>query len=133
MCYNIILSNIILYTMAIVGLRNLCTPAYIYLVISIISILVIGIQNMGNANAYCLGSYSCYTKNKVTIFIMKIIYVLFFTWILNILCKSGYETVSWVLVLLPYVLMFIIISLMFLSTFPYDDGRYTTVDMWTFF
>ena len=114
--------------MAVVGLRNLCTPAYIYLGISVFTLLMIGIQNLGNDNAYCLGSYSCYTKNKVTIFIMKIIYVLFFTWILNILCKSGYETVSWLLVLLPYVLMFLLISLMFLSTFPYDDGRYTNVD-----
>ena len=119
--------------MAIVGLRNLCTPAYIYLVISVISILVIGLQNFGNDNVYCLGSYSCHTKNKVAFFIMKIIYVLFFTWVLNILCKSGYEPVSWVLVLLPFVLMFIFISLMFLSTFPYDDGRYTTIDTWALF
>lgn len=119
--------------MVLIGIRNLCTPAHIYLVISVISILVIGMQNMGNENTYCLGSYSCYTKNKVTIFIMKILYVVFFTWILNILCKSGYETVSWVLVLLPFVLMFIMLSLMFLSTFPYDDGRYTTINMWALF
>jgi hypothetical protein len=119
--------------MAVVGLRNLCTPAYIYLTISMFTLLIIGIQNFGNDNVYCLGSYSCHTKNKVTIFIMKIIYVLFFTWLLNIICKSGYETVSWILVLLPYLLMFILILLMFLSTFPYDDGRYTNVDMWLLF
>lgn len=118
--------------MTLVGLRNLCTPAYVYLVISIITILVIGIQNFGRKNVYCLGPYSCNTPNSSTFFILKVIYVLFWTWILNIICKSGYETVSWVLVLLPYVLMFLLISLIFLSTFP-DDGRYTTIDTWMFF
>ena len=113
--------------MAIIGLRNLCTPAYIYLVISVISILVIGLQNFGNDNAYCLGPYSCYTKNKVTIFIMKIIYVLLFTWILNIICKSGYETVSWILVLMPFILMFIFIALVFTTHFPAD--KYMSFNM----
>jgi hypothetical protein len=114
--------------MALVGLRNLCTPAYVYLVISAITILVIAIQNFGNRNVYCLGSYACNTPNTFTIFILKVIYVLFWTWILNILCKSGFETVSWILVLLPYVLMFILIAFTLFSTFP-DDGRYTSVDI----
>jgi len=113
-----------------VGIRNLCTPAYIYLVISVITILVIAVQNLGNNNSYCLGSIACSTNNKVTIFIMKVIYIVFWTWLLNIICKSGFENVSWVLVLLPYVLMFILIGLYFLATFPYDDGRYTTIDTW---
>jgi hypothetical protein len=119
--------------MAVVGLRNLCTPAYIYLVISIVTILVIATQNYGNDNAYCLGPYACKTENKFTIFIIKVVYVLFWTWVLNIICKSGYETVSWLLVLIPYVLMFILIALAFLTSFPYDDGRYTTINTWALF
>ena len=101
--------------MALVGLRNLCTPAYVYLVISAITIIVIALQNFGNDNVYCLGSYHCQTKNKTTVFILKIIYILLWTWLLNFLCSQGLEYVSWVLVLLPYVLMFVLIALMFLS------------------
>jgi len=112
--------------MAMVGIRDLCTPAYIYLVVSIITIFVIALQNLGDNSAYCLGPYGCGTNNKATLFILKIIYVIFWTWVLNIICKSGYEPVSWVLVLIPYVLMFLLIALMFLSSFPYDDGRYTS-------
>ncbi len=122
----------ILYKMAVVGLKNLCTPAYLYLVISLVSIFVIALQNFGNNNVYCLGYLSCNNPNKTTIFLVKIIYVLVWTWILNILCSYGMETVSWVLVLLPFVLMFLMIALMFLSTFP-DDGRYTKIDTWAFF
>ena len=118
--------------MAIVGLRNLCTPAYVYLVISAITIFVIALQNFGNNNVYCLGSFECQTQNSTTIFIMKILYVLLWTWFLNYLCSSGLEMVSWILVLIPYVLMFLLISMVFLSTFP-DDGRYTTLNTWAFF
>ena len=117
-----------------VGLRNLCTPAYVYLVISVITVLVIAIQNMGNYNVYCLGGYSCETNNKLTLFLMKAIYILLWTWFLNFLCKSGFPYISWLLVLLPYVLMFLLIGLVFLSSFP-DDGRYTDISSysWTFF
>ena len=33
---------------AITGLRNLCTPSYVYLVISSIALLVMIYQNLGN-------------------------------------------------------------------------------------
>ena len=118
--------------MAMVGLRNLCTPAYLYLVISAITVLVIALQNFGNNNVYCLGSMYCEVNNKMTIFIMKVIYILLWTWFLNFLCSQGLETVSWVLVLIPYVLMFLLIAVMFFATFP-DDGRFFHIDMWQFF
>jgi hypothetical protein len=95
--------------MQIPGLRKLCTPAYLYLVISIFSIIVIMLQNGSNSNTYCMGNYSCQVSNIYLIFVIKLVYVLFWTWILNFLCKSGYPGVSWVLLLFPFVLMFIFI------------------------
>ena len=118
--------------MAIVGLRNLCTPAYVYLVISVITILVIALQNLGNNNVYCLGSMYCEVNNKWTIFILEFIYILLWTWFLNFLCSQGLEIASWVLVLIPYVLMFLLIAVMFLATFP-DDGRFLAIDLWHFY
>ena len=32
--------------------------------------------------------------------------ILFWTWVLNIICKAGYKWVSWLLVLLPFILIF---------------------------
>ena len=57
--------------MAITGLRNLCTPSYVYLVISSIAMLVMIYQNMGNMNTYCLGSYSCNVTSTALIFVIK--------------------------------------------------------------
>jgi len=45
--------------MAVTGLKNLCTPAYVYLVISGIALVIMFSQNIGNFNVYCLGTYNC--------------------------------------------------------------------------
>ena len=102
--------------MQITVLRKLCTPAYIYLVISVFSIIVIMIQNTGNSNTYCMGQFSCQVPNLFLIFAIKLIYVLFWTWILNLLCKAGLPGVSWVLLLFPFILMFIFIVIFMMSS-----------------
>ena len=47
----------------IVGLKDLCSPAYVYLVISISALIVMTVQNLGNADKYCLGT-PCSSHNK---------------------------------------------------------------------
>ncbi len=95
------------------NIRNWCTPAYFYFIISIIAIFIMSIQNYGNTNIYCLGDYTCGVTSTFLIFVIKVLYILFWTWILNLLCKNGYESVSWFLFLLPYVIMFIMIAYIF--------------------
>lgn len=116
--------------MATIGLRNLCTPALFYFIMSTVAIGMMALQNMGNTQVYCVGAYSCPTSSITSIFLLKAVYVLFWTWLLNIICKSGYETVAWVLVFLPFLVMFIFIALMFVSHF--DFAKYTTVSIWSF-
>jgi len=116
--------------MDVVGLRKLCPPAMVYLLLSIVAIVMMAIQNLGNSGVYCVGSYSCDTTSVVSIFMLKIVYVVFWTWLLNVLCKSGYETVSWILVLLPFVLLFILIAMIFYTQF--DSARYTNINIWSF-
>jgi hypothetical protein len=101
--------------MSFTGLRKLCTPAYVYLVISFIFIIIAAIQNYGNVNVYCLGSYSCDVSSTFLIFIIKLLYVLFWTWILNLICRSGYSGVSWFLLLLPILLVFILLALLMIK------------------
>ena len=94
------------------GIGPLCTPAYVYLVISIIALIVMFSQNFGNRQVYCLGSYSCDVSNVAVIFIIKILYVLLWTWILNLICGAGAEGFAWFLVLLPFLFFFILLSLL---------------------
>jgi fatty acid desaturase len=93
-------------------LKELCTPAFLYFILSVFGILVSVFQNLGNKNMYTLGNFSTPVPNTLLIFIVKIIYVLFWTWILNLMCKDGHREVAWFLVLLPFVLFFILVFMM---------------------
>lgn len=96
-------------------IKKLCTPAYVYLVISLIVLVVMGFQNLGNSTEYCAGSYSCAVSSTVLVFMMKLVYVAFWTWVLNLICKAGAPIVSWILVLLPLLVMFLLIGVYMLT------------------
>jgi hypothetical protein len=110
----------------IVGIGQLCSPAFFYLVLSMVAFTLMFIQNVGNSYVYCIGSYSCSAPSVLSIFIFKAVYIILWTWILNIICKNGYENVSWFLVLFPYIFFFMFIAMGVLSTF--DTKRYTNMD-----
>jgi hypothetical protein len=94
-----------------VSFPKLCTPAYVYLVISIIVLGLMGAQNMGSNNQYCAGNYSCEVQNTGFVFLIKLMYVALWTWILNMICKAGVPIVSWALVVMPLLAMFVLIGL----------------------
>jgi hypothetical protein len=96
-------------------LNELCSPALFYFVVSIIGLFVILFQNIGNKNSYNLGTFSCRVPNTMFVFIVKIIYIVFWTWVLNLICKDGYKTISWLLVLLPWILMFVLIGMIMMN------------------
>jgi hypothetical protein len=95
--------------------KKLCTPAFFYLAVSVGIFVVIAIQNLGNTTKYCVGDYECDLPNTFMMFIFKAIYILFWTFILNSLCKAGYKEVSWFIVLLPLLLLFIILGLVIVT------------------
>lgn len=97
------------------NLKDLCTPSLIYFVISIISLVLILLQNLGNTNSYHVGSFSCRVPNTAIIFIIKLIYILFWTWILNLICKDGHTEISWLLILFPWIMLFVIMGLLMLN------------------
>ena len=85
--------------------KNLCTPAFVYLFISVLAFVIIAIQNFGNTTKYCIGEFECFLPNTFLMFVFKAVYILFWTFILNSLCKAGYKEISWFLVILPLVLI----------------------------
>ncbi len=93
-------------------LKKICTPAYVYLVISVVSIIVIMFQNGGNTDKYCIGSFECPVPNTSLVFFFKFLYVAFWTFILDCICKAGHKRFSWFLVLLPFLLFFVLLGLM---------------------
>jgi hypothetical protein len=96
-------------------LGQLCTPSLVYFVLSVFAIFLSVMQNFGNNKKYSLGSYSCKVPSTILVFIVKIMYILFWTWILNLICKDGYSIIAWLLVLLPFILLFVIMGLVLLN------------------
>jgi hypothetical protein len=96
--------------------KKLCTPASVYLFINVIIFISIAIQNFGNTTQYCVGQYKCHVPNTFSMFLFKALYMLFWTFILNAICKAGYKEVSWFMVLLPIILLFIIIGIVILNS-----------------
>jgi len=99
--------------MAFIGLNNLCPPATLYLVLSLAAIVMMALQNYGLTDQYCIGLWSCSNNYTTTIFLVKLLFIFFYTWVLNVICNRVSPIVSWVLVLAPIVLMFVGVSLVF--------------------
>ena len=97
-------------------IQALCNPAMFYLVISGISFLFILFQNLNNPNEYCVGSMKCNTEKKPVVFIGKVLYILFWTWLLDLMCKGGYTNLAWFILFLPFILFFILLALFILTS-----------------
>ena len=69
---------------------KLCTPALIYFVLAIVSILIMVV------------------KHTPTMFLMgNLVFVVLWTWFLNLICTNGFTNISWALVVSPYIILFI--------------------------
>lgn len=101
--------------MEIIGLRNLCNPAYTYMVISFIILFMIIFQSWTTPGSLCLGYYACDISNLSLIVFLKTVYILFWTWVLNLVCNYASPGVAWFLVLVPFILFFIVIASFMLS------------------
>ena len=66
-----------------------CTPAQLYLILAGISLITAFFNNF-----------------QVITLVLNGIFVLIWGWILNWLCSKGLKAISWILVLLPFILFF---------------------------
>jgi hypothetical protein len=75
------------------NIRDLCSPAFIYFVIAIIGILM-ALKRTGIMSSA-----------------VSLLFVLIWTWFLNFLCKKGYKVVSWILLFLPFISVFLFMGM----------------------
>ena len=91
--------------------KSLCLPSKVYLVLGFIGVLVsIFIPD--------LGGFSVFMQ------LIHIVYIIFWTWILNLICKAGYKMISWILVLAPFIIVFLLFSFA-LSNATLNDSKIT--------
>lgn len=73
---------------------HVCAPAVIFFIYALIQIILDIFKKLYNQA------------------LIKYIIMIIFTWLLNILCKSGLGIVSWILVFIPFILMTVITALL---------------------
>jgi energy-coupling factor transporter transmembrane protein EcfT len=78
---------LIYYIMAAMDFSRFCTPAQLYLILAGISLLT-----------------AFFNDFQVITLVVNGIFVLIWGWILNWLCSKGLKAISWILVLLPFIL-----------------------------
>ena len=94
---------------------HLCTPATIYFVISLIGLILLGVSNLGNEDRLCIGNYNCQVQSNTVVFVLNAIYILFWTFILDLMCKNGYSSLSWFILLIPFIIYFIVLAMLFVN------------------
>jgi len=96
--------------------KSLCTPAQLYLVMSGLSFLAILMQNCSDSSSYKIGTMKVKPQcHNAVFFIFKALYILAFTFVLNWFCSKKLTTLSWILVLLPFIGMFLILGAVMLA------------------
>ena len=93
------------------SVKELCTPAFVYFALSMIGIIAAILQNLGHKKVYSMGLLHAEVPNTTVVFIVKIIYVLFWTYMLNLICKDGHTEISWFLVVVPFILLFMVMGM----------------------
>ena len=66
---------------------NLCYPAMLYLILNIIFVVLKGFS----------------TEFQIGAFVLNLILLVVWVYLLNFLCAKGYTTISWIIVLIPYI------------------------------
>ena len=101
---------------AVKSFKSLCSPAQLYLVMSSLSFLAILLQNCNDSSSYKIGSMAVKPEcHNAVFFVFKALYILGFTFLLNWFCSKKLKTVSWIIVLLPFIGMFLILGAIMLG------------------
>jgi hypothetical protein len=95
---------------------KLCAPAQIYLIISIVMLILsyFGLSaisqqlHLHKSSSPIFQSLNfTYEKDARTSYVVQGVFIILWTWLLSYLCNKGYTSLSWFLILLPWILMFL--------------------------
>jgi hypothetical protein len=104
---------------------KLCAPAQIYLIVSAVMLVLsyFGLSAISQQLTIHQSSSPLlqtlnftYQKDSRTSYVVQGVFILLWTWVLSYLCKKGYTSLSWFLVLLPWVLMFLALFVYIIET-----------------
>lgn len=70
-------------------ISSLCTPAFIYFIVSVIYLII-----------------NSFAGFNIISIIVKMFFIMLWSWFLNFLCANGYTIISWLILILPFFILF---------------------------
>jgi hypothetical protein len=87
---------------------EMCDPAHLFLVLSLIIFFVLSYYDYYNMNSSCMASYNCSNPSKPIYYYLLILgLILLWTWVLNFQCEMGYSLIVWAEIILPIALIYL--------------------------
>ena len=88
-------------------INNVCTPAKLYFIISLILLVISFYYDVtrNEKDKICLGKLSCKLESKPIFYVLNILFILLWAFILNLLCSFGWSKLSRFLFLFPYIIL----------------------------
>lgn len=83
--------------------HHLGAPAKLYFWGSLLAMALSAVHNWsaGDQSMYLLGPVHCGVPHCGLVFLVKLVAVIFWTYILNLICRDGHTMLAWVLVAVP--------------------------------
>ncbi len=96
--------------------KSLCTPAQLYVGLSVLSLIALVVQNCLDPYNFCIGSFRTRStiESKIVYLVLKVAYILFWSWVINKACKKGWNKLAWLILLFPFVAGFVLSGVLFL-------------------
>ena len=93
---------------------RICNPAVFYFTVAILGTIVMLVQNRGK-NTHCVGNVNCKVPNSVLTNTISLLTIVFWTWVVNVICAYGWVKTAWFLVLLPFIFMGLVLGVLAIS------------------
>ena len=94
--------------------RTICNPAVFYFTIAILGTIVMLIQNRGKPT-HCVGNVNCKVPNTYLTTTVNLLMIIFWTFVVNVICSYGFVKTAWVLVLLPFIFLALALGALLIS------------------
>ena len=83
--------------------NNLCQPAKLNFLLSILTIIII-LTKDNDPTEQWKNLHNKQPYDTTSVIVYKLSLALFWAFVLNVLCKNGYQSAAWALTLLPYAI-----------------------------
>jgi hypothetical protein len=100
--------------MMITDLDKLCKPSQMYLFLAMIALIIVVYFNYDALNfTFCIGETCFNTPSKGVLLFINFLYILAWTFIIEVICKTQYKPLSWFLVFIPIILFILFVIVIF--------------------